>query len=85
MAPATLAICKHTTKIVEGEIKISVSYSVVDPDPVGSETFRRIRYGDTKIIPDPDPGSSGSEMNLKLNYSKKLIKYDNFSTKILNS
>jgi hypothetical protein len=32
-----------------------------------------------KII--PDPGSSGSEMNLKKNYSEKLIKFDNFSTK----
>jgi hypothetical protein len=37
--------------------------SVVDPDrdPVGSE----ILAGAGKIIPVPNPGSSGSEMNLK--------------------
>jgi hypothetical protein len=41
--------------------------------------------------PDPDPekiilalGSSGSEMNKKVNYSEKLITLDNFSTKMLN-
>jgi hypothetical protein len=34
-----------------------------------------------KVIPDPDPGSSGSEMNLKYNYFEKLINFDNFSIK----
>jgi hypothetical protein len=36
-------------------------------------------YVGLKVI--PDPGSSGSEMNLKQNCSDKLIKFDNFSTK----
>jgi hypothetical protein len=35
-----------------------------------------------KII--PDPSSSGSEMNLKKNYPEKLVKFYNFSTKMLN-
>jgi hypothetical protein len=44
--------------------------SVADPEPgpVGSETFNRI----------------GSEMNLKLNYSEKSDKIDNFSPDMLN-
>jgi hypothetical protein len=46
------------------------------------------------VNPDPEllagsgsgknPGSSISEMNLKQNYSEKLIKLDNFSTKMIN-
>jgi hypothetical protein len=51
----------------------------VDPDPVGHETFNRIRK---EIIPDPDLGSSGTEneFEIKLPYDK-LIKFNNFSTK----
>ncbi len=59
--------------------------SILDPDLdlVGSETFSRIRisgseYGSRKKI-IPDPGSSGSEMNLKQNYSEKLAKFDHCS------
>jgi hypothetical protein len=36
----------------------------------------------SKIIPDPD--SSGSEINLKQNFSETMIKYDDFSSKMLN-
>jgi hypothetical protein len=43
-------------------IKNTVYVSAVDSDPIGSETLSRIRIWE-KII--PDPGSSGSEMNLK--------------------
>jgi hypothetical protein len=41
-------------------------------------------YGSGKIIPDPDPGRAGSEMNfeVKLRYPGKLIKFDNLSTKM---
>ncbi len=70
IAPSTLSIlfAKNQIKI---RIKIPIAFpspiiSVVDPDPVGSETFNiiqvRIRIG-KKII--PDPGSSGSEMNME--------------------
>jgi hypothetical protein len=59
---------------------------VMDPDPVASENFKKAPDTDPqKIIPNPD--SSGSEMNLNLNYvpySEKLIKFYNFLTKILN-
>ncbi len=41
----------------------------LESDLVGSETFSRIRIRE-KIIPDLDPGGSGSEMNLKTNYSE---------------
>jgi hypothetical protein len=45
----------------------------------------KLLAGSGKITPDPDLGCSGSEMNLKKNYSEKLIKkFDNFSTKMLN-
>jgi hypothetical protein len=44
--------------------------SIADP-----ESFSRIRIR-TKNI--PDPSSSGPEMNLKPNYSEKLIKFDKF-------
>jgi len=37
--------------------------SVVDPESVGPELLAR--YGSGKLIPDPDTGNSGSEMNLK--------------------
>ncbi len=46
--------------------------SVVDPDPVGSETFGRIRIRKNffriwiRLAPYPDLGRSGSEMNEKL-------------------
>ncbi len=46
----------------------------MDPIAVGSETFSRIRG---KII--SDPGSSGSEMSFKTNYSDN-IKFDIIST-----
>ncbi len=52
-----------------------VSTSVVDPDPVGSESFSRIRIR---------KNHSGSEMNFKENYTEKLVKLDNFSTKMFN-
>ncbi len=39
-----------------------VAVCVVDPDPVGSETFSRIRIRKKTI---PDPSSFGYEMNLK--------------------
>jgi hypothetical protein len=54
----------------------------VDPYSVGCQTFGWIRIPDPEnIISDPDPGSSGSEMNWKENYSDMLIKFYNFSTK----
>jgi hypothetical protein len=37
----------------------------VDADPVVFKTFGQIRIWD-KILSDPVPGSSGSEMNIKL-------------------
>ena len=52
---------------------------VVDPDPYGSETFSRIREKSFRIR-----SSSGYEMNFKYKYSEKLVKFDNFSTKMLN-
>jgi hypothetical protein len=65
--------------------------SVQDPDP------EKIIPGPEKNIPDPekiipgpeknipDPDSSGSKMNLMSNFSeKKLIKFDNYLTKIQN-
>jgi len=58
--------------------------SIVDPDPVGSETFSKIRIR-KKILRDPDPNSSGSGMNFKQNYFEKLAKCDYLSTKMLNS
>ncbi len=54
-------------------IRIRIGRTDLGPDP------------GVKIIVDPDtdpdkinqdPGSSGSEMNLKYNYSEKLIKFD---------
>jgi hypothetical protein len=47
-----------------------------------SELRIRIQLRSEKIIPDPD--SSGSEINLKCNYSVKLTKFDNFSRNMLN-
>jgi hypothetical protein len=44
----------------------------------------KLLAGSGKIIPDPDPGRSGSEMNLKKNYSEKLIKNLTISQKMLN-
>ncbi len=52
----------------------------MDPDPIGSKTFS----GSGKNNPDPDPSSSGFSMNLKYNYSEKLVQFDNISTKMLN-
>jgi hypothetical protein len=47
-------------------------FSVVDPDPVGSETLSESEKNHSgsgseqlRIRAAPDPGSSGSEMNLK--------------------
>jgi len=48
--------------------------SVKDPDP-------KLLAGSGKTIPDPDPGCSGSKLNLKYNYFDKLIKFNNFSSK----
>jgi hypothetical protein len=55
--------------IVRGN-KSYAPHSVMDPNP-------------GKIVPYPDPSSSGSEMNLKQNYSEKLVKFHNFLTKML--
>jgi hypothetical protein len=75
----------------------TVCSSVVDSDPVGSKTFSRIRIrSDPKLLVGSGSGyGSGknhsgsqqltrSEINLKYNYSEKLAKFDNFSTKMLN-
>jgi hypothetical protein len=43
--------------------------SIVDPAPVGSETFIQDPDPDTdieKIIPNPDPGSSGFEKDFEV-------------------
>jgi hypothetical protein len=40
--------------------------SVVDTDPVGSKTYGDPELDSKKIISDPDPASSRSEMNDKL-------------------
>jgi hypothetical protein len=45
----------------------------VDPDPVGSETFSWVRKKSFLILAAPDPK----------NFSGKVIKFDNFSTKML--
>ncbi len=57
-----------------------VKVSVVDQDPVGSETYRRIRkshsrYGQLRIR---------NEIEVKLRYSDEVIKFDNFSTAMLS-
>ncbi len=54
--------------------------SVVDPNPVGSETWGRIRI--RKII--PDPVGSGFEIKLKQNNSEKLIKIWQYLNKTFN-
>jgi hypothetical protein len=51
--------------------------SVVDPD--GTKLFAG--SGSGKNI--PNSSSSESEINMKQNYSEKLVKFDNFLTKML--
>jgi hypothetical protein len=48
--------------------------SVVDPEP-DPKLLSGSGYRSGTIIPDPD--SSGFEMNVKGNFSEKLIKFDN--------
>jgi hypothetical protein len=52
----------------------------VDPEP---DPTLLAGSGSRKIIPNPDPSRTGSEFILKSNYSEKLIKFGNFSTKML--
>jgi hypothetical protein len=61
-----------------------VAVSVVAGSESGTGRIRNSKQDPDpeKIFPDPD--SSGSEMKLKQNYSEKLIKFDNFSTKVFN-
>jgi hypothetical protein len=51
-------------------LEVISTHSVVDPDPVECETFSRVRVLEKML---PDPSSSG-----------KLVKFDNFSTKMVN-
>jgi hypothetical protein len=56
--------------------------SVVDPDPVGPETFGKIRIW--KNYSGSGYGQLRIRNEFDVNNSEKLIKLDNFSTKILD-
>jgi hypothetical protein len=55
--------------------------SVVDPDLVGAETFSRKPSGKNLSESGTEQLRIRNEFEVKLNYSEKLVKFDNFSTK----